>query len=83
MLHENGKLCCTIEKQVISRDLVKNRGISFCVCAHSAYRNWTRFSFSILEKNVFSRSLGKKYSINMFLSIKTGKQNGRQIHYEM
>ena len=49
MLHENGKLCCNIEKRAISRDLVINRGISFCVCVPSAHRNWTRFSFSISE----------------------------------
>ena len=70
MLHEKGKLCCTIEKRAISQDLVKNRGISFCVCVPSDHRNWARFSFSISEKNVFSRSLEKKYSINMLISLK-------------
>ena len=70
MLHENGKLCCNIEKRAISRDLVINRGISFCVCVPSAHRNWTRFSFTISEYNVFSSSLKKKYSINMFISLK-------------
>ena len=70
MLHENGKLCCNIEKRAISQDLVKNRGISFCVYVPSAHRNWTRFSFSIPEYNVFSRSLEKKYSIKTFISLK-------------
>ena len=82
MLHENGKICCTIEKQVISRYLVKNRGISFCVCVPSAHRNWTRFSFSISEKNVFARSLEKKYAINMFISLKVSPHKFiRAYHY--
>ena len=59
MLHENGKLCCNIEKRAISRDLVINRRISFCVCVPSAHQNWTRFSFRFQNRMYFLAHLKK------------------------
>ena len=84
MPHENGKLCCTIEKRVISRDLVKNRGISFCICVSSAHRNRTRFFFRFQNRMYFLDHSKKKYSINMFISLKVSPHKFiRSYHYKV
>ena len=65
MLHENGKLCCRIEKQVISGDLVKK--FAFVCFLLIGIGQGFLFRF---QNRMYFLDHSKKYSINLFLSLK-------------
>ena len=84
MLHENGKLWCTIEKQVISRDLVKTGEFHFAFMHLLLIGIGQGFLFRFQNRMCFLDHSEKKYSINMFLSLKVSPHKFiRAYHYKV